>query len=155
MCNIPVPAPVGGAYSDIQENDSCRVVIVSDVDAVAFLDYRVQLERDGFVQREFVSLGYRSFAAYEKDGCGVFINWFANTGELQVAAEENCAYFTYEDGCGPVCTTPRLTQVKLFDYGLSDVIRLSDGQLTCDSDAFQRLMAQPNLMPNQPKKKKK
>ena len=36
-----------------------------------------------------------------------------------------------------------------------DLIRLSDGQLTCDSDAFQRLMAQPNLMPNQPKKKKK
>ena len=36
-----------------------------------------------------------------------------------------------------------------------DIIRLSDGQLTCDSDAFQRLMAQPNLMPNQPKKKKK
>ena len=36
-----------------------------------------------------------------------------------------------------------------------DIIRLSGGQLTCDSEAFHRLMAQPNSMPNQPKKKKK
>jgi hypothetical protein len=36
-----------------------------------------------------------------------------------------------------------------------DIIRLSDGQLTCDSEAFRRLMAQPNAMPNQQKKKKK
>ena len=36
-----------------------------------------------------------------------------------------------------------------------DIIRMSGGQLTCDSEAFHRLMAQPNSMPNQPKKKKK
>ena len=36
-----------------------------------------------------------------------------------------------------------------------DIIRLSGGQLTCDSEVFHRLMAQPNSVPNQPKKKKK
>lgn len=37
-----------------------------------------------------------------------------------------------------------------------DIIRLSNGQLTCDSDIFQRLMNQPNFgMSNQQKKKKK
>ena len=37
-----------------------------------------------------------------------------------------------------------------------DIIRLSDGQLPCTSEIFQRLMAQPNLgIPTGNKKKKK
>ena len=37
-----------------------------------------------------------------------------------------------------------------------DILRLSEGKLKCDSDNFQRLMAQPNMvMTNHPKKKKK
>ena len=36
-----------------------------------------------------------------------------------------------------------------------DIIRLSNGQLSCDSDAFHRLMAQPSAGTNQQKKKKK
>ena len=36
-----------------------------------------------------------------------------------------------------------------------DIIRLSNGQLNCDSDAFRRLMAQPNAGASQQKKKKK
>ena len=37
-----------------------------------------------------------------------------------------------------------------------DIIRLSDGRLTCDSDMFRQLLAQPNMgIPNPPKKKKK
>lgn len=39
-----------------------------------------------------------------------------------------------------------------------DIIRLSDGKLTCDSPAFQRLMAQPNILQqtnNNQKRRKK
>jgi len=36
-----------------------------------------------------------------------------------------------------------------------DILRLSDGQLTCSSSAFQRLMAQPGKMANNPQKKKR
>ncbi len=39
-----------------------------------------------------------------------------------------------------------------------DIIRLSDGRLTCDSEAFQRLMAQPNILQqstNNQKRRKK
>lgn len=36
-----------------------------------------------------------------------------------------------------------------------DIIRLSDGKLTCSSPAFEKLMAQPNISNNAPKKKKK
>lgn len=129
MRTLPIPACERAECFDTHISDTSRVLLFRGASVSEAVDCRAALERDGFVQREFVSLGHRSFAAYEKDGCGVFINWFAHTGELQVAAEEDSAYFTYEDGCGPVCTKPRLTQVKLFDYGLSDVIRLSDGRL--------------------------
>lgn len=36
-----------------------------------------------------------------------------------------------------------------------DIIRLSNGLLTCSSAAFQRLMAQPGKMPNNTQKKKR
>jgi len=36
-----------------------------------------------------------------------------------------------------------------------DIIRLSDGQLTCDSPAFEQMMAQPNAPLMGSKKKKK
>ena len=35
-----------------------------------------------------------------------------------------------------------------------DIRRLSNGQLTCDSPAFERIMAQPNMPIQNPKKKK-
>lgn len=36
-----------------------------------------------------------------------------------------------------------------------DIIRLSGGRLKCESELFQKLMAQPNIQLNNPQKKKK
>lgn len=129
MINIPVPACGVTGCSDVQANRTSRVRIFSGAARESYEDYLARLEEDGFAPKERHDADHRGFAAFEKDGWGVFVNWFANTGELQVVQEENSAYFAYADTCGPVCTTPRLTQVKLVDYGLSDVIRLSDGRL--------------------------
>ena len=148
MRSFPIPACDRADRSDTQINSGSRVLIVRNTDAQDYVNYRAALERDGFVQREYVGLAHRSYAAYEKDGLGVFVNRFANTGELQVAAEENSAYFSYADRCGPACTTPRVTQVKLHDYGLSDVIRLSDDlehypKLAGTNAGFARWSGQP------------
>ncbi len=125
----PSPAYDGHVYSDVQINGGSRVIIVNGMTRVQAQDYLDLLEGEGFAPKEQFEAEHRSFAVYEKDGWGVFVNFFANTGELQVVQEENSPYFAYTDTCGPVCTTPRLTQVKMVDYGLSDVIRLSDGRL--------------------------
>lgn len=129
MFPLQIPAFGEAEYFDNQENKAARVVLIPQVNASSFQAYHDLLLRSGFVCREQENLTHRQFAAYEKDGWGVFVNYFANTAQLQLVMEENTNYFSYSDTCGPVCTTPRLTQVYLSDYGLSDVIRLSDGRL--------------------------
>jgi len=129
MFPITLPAFGETAFFDNQENRESRVILISDAAPAAFADYCALLAREGFAQKELRTAPHRSFAAWEKDGWGVFINYFAGTAELQLVVEENSAYGSYWSSCGAPCTTPRVTQVKLGDYAISDVIRLSDGRL--------------------------
>lgn len=129
MFSISLPAFGEIEYFDNQENRDCRVILIPNTPASRFFAYCGLLSAEGFAQKELFTANHRCFAAWEKDGWGVFLNYFANTAELQVVIEENSAYGSYWSSCGAVCTTPRLTQVKLGDYALSDVIRLSDGRL--------------------------
>lgn len=129
MENLLIPAFGETQYFDDQENRASRVVLIPDSQPSRFDDYCALLQEKGFVQKEQFTADHRSFAAYEKDGWGVFVNYFANTREVQLVVEENTAYFSYTDDGREACVTPRITQVYLSDYGLSDVIRLSDGRL--------------------------
>lgn len=129
MNSLEIPAFGEATYFDDQENRKARVVLIPEAAPTAFTDYCQLLEKEGFSCREQTDAGHRSFAAYEKDGWGVFVNNFKNTAQLQLVVEEDTKYFSYADASGAPCTTPRLTQVYLSDYGLSDVVRLSDGRL--------------------------
>lgn len=129
MFELQLPAFGETAYFDDQENRAARVVLIEGAGASAFGDYCALLEGKGFARRELTEAGHRRFAAYEKDGWGVFVNDFQNTKQLQLVVEEDTKYFSYTDCPGTACVTPQLTQVFLSDYGLSDVVRLSDGRL--------------------------
>lgn len=128
---FPVQLPAFGetTYFDNQENKACRVVLISDAQVESFAAYCALLKEADFLCGEIFSAEHRCFAAFEKDGWGVFINYFAGTKELQLVVEENSAYFSYVDCTGEAVVTPRLTQLYLTDYGLSNVIRLPDGRL--------------------------
>ena len=128
MFPITIPAFGETVYTDHQENNPARVVLMENA-ADSFAAYCALLEQGGFTKKERLTAAHRCFAAYEKDGWGVFINAFFNTNQLQIVMEEDSAYFSFYDAEGMPCTTPRLTQVWLSDYGLCDVIRLSDGRL--------------------------
>lgn len=127
---LPFSLPAFGEtkYFDNQMNQTARVVLIPNSPAHRFTDYCALLAENGFVQSELVSLSHRRFAAFQNGTTGVFLNYFAGTSEMQVVVEENCAYFSYTDTCQPAVVQPQLTQVKLSGYGLSDVIRLSDGR---------------------------
>jgi len=129
MKSFQIPAFGEAEYFDDQENRAARVVLIPNAAPGAFSDYCTLLEKKGFIRRELVQEEHRRFAAYEKKGLGIFINDFQKTGQLQLVAEEKTNYFSYTDRVGVPCVTPRLTQVFLSDYGLSDVVRLSDGRL--------------------------
>jgi len=128
---FPLPIPAFGEINCVchQENRSTRVVLIDGAAAENFAAYCALFKKARFSRRQRFISDHRRFAAYEKDGWGVFINYFAATAQLQLVMEENTAYFSYADHGGPAVTSPQLTQVYLSDYGLSDVIRLPDGRL--------------------------
>lgn len=129
MEKLQLPAFGESAYFDDRENRAARVVLIPDVAPGAFGDYCTLLEQEGFACREREEQPHRVFAAYEKEGTGVFVNHFMAAAQLQLVVEENTRYFSYQDAAGSLSTPPQLTQVYLSDYGLSDVVRLSDGRL--------------------------
>lgn len=127
---LPFQLPAFGEteFFDNYMNKTARVVLIPNSPNSRFTEYGRLLTDGGFVQTELVSLPHRSFAAFQKDSTGVFLNYFVGTSEMQIVVEEDCAYFSYTDNCKPEIVQPQLTQVALSDFGLSDVIRLSDGR---------------------------
>ncbi len=128
---IPFEIPAFGEtkYFDDRMTNNSRVVLLEERKPEDFRAYCDLMARNGYTCKEQFSASHRSYAAYEKDGAGIFINYYAGTAQVQIVVEDNCAYFTYEDQMGEVCVKPQITQVFLSDYGLSDVIRFSDGRL--------------------------
>ena len=129
MFPIQIPAFGETEIFDNQENNSSRVVLIPESTQEAYENYCALLEKEGFAAKEAFCADHRRFAAYEKDGWGVFVNYFAGTQQLQLVMEENTAYFSCADTQGDPCVQPRLTQLSLCDYGLSYTLRLSDGRV--------------------------
>ena len=86
------------------------------------------LEKNDFVKRDETTCERTLYAAYQKDRCGVFLNYFCCTGEMLIVIEEACNYFSYTDGCGRALVAPQITQLYLENFGMSYVVRLSDGR---------------------------
>ena len=128
MLTVPIPAFGETEFFDNAMNKAARVVLIPNTPDCRFSEYCRLLKQGGFHQTELVSLSHRRFAAFQKDSTGVFVNFFANTAELQIVVEENSAYFSFGDNCLPETVQPQLTQVKPSYFGLCDVIRLSDGR---------------------------
>ena len=87
-----------------------------------------RLEKDGYIMKEQYADEAHVYRAYLKNGEGVFINFFKSTGEVQTVTQKECNYFEF---CGGKCnhvTTPQITQLHLEDFGMSYVIRLTDGR---------------------------
>lgn len=129
MISVQIPAFGETEFFDNKMNETARVVLIPNSPECRFSEYCRLLMQSGFNQTELVSLPHRRFAAFQKDSSGVFLNFFANTDELQIVTEENCAYFSFSDNCMPATVQPELIQVKPAYYGLCDVVRLSDGRM--------------------------
>ena len=126
---LQLPAFGESEYIDTQVTGNCRVLLISNATAAVFENYCNLLEEHCFQQPEQYLSKARCYAAYCGDGIGIFLNFYAGTGQLQIITEKDCKYFSYEDTSLPSCCTPRLTQLFLCDYGMSYVLRLSDGRL--------------------------
>ncbi len=83
----------------------------------------------GFELREAYTLGPLFFFALVRDRSCIFISYFPTDGILFLVTEPESNYFSYSDTPKEASVKTTLTQLDLKDFGMSYLIRLSDGRL--------------------------
>ena len=96
MRELTIPA-FDEKCSDYKESRNARSVYIPNAGEDSFANYCELLEKNDFVKREETTCERTLYAAYQKDRCGVFLNYFCCTGELLIVIEEACNYFSYTD----------------------------------------------------------
>ncbi len=115
-------------YTDFQVNRYTRAVNICQAEESAFDAYCHLLEESGFTYLEGRNERTFRYGAYRKGECGIFINYFRNLWELNITVDEKCTYLGYENKPGTPCVSTQITQLYLEEFGMSYVIRLSDGR---------------------------
>ena len=115
-------------FTDIFTNKNNRVFAIQDSSVESFENYCKLFEEEGFAKREYRSHGSFHFAALEGKSTGVFVIFYGDIKEINITIENESKYFAYNDTLQDKKVSSQVTQVKLEDYGMSYVIRLSDGR---------------------------
>ncbi len=93
-----------------------------------FFNYCKEFEKHGLIKAEGYETPLHSFAAYKFNDYGIFINFYENLKEINIAVESDCHYFDFKDISLEKTVTPQITQLELVDFGMSYAVRLSDGR---------------------------
>ena len=128
MNTLKIPAFGETEFADNNTNATCRAISIENAEAGAFDAYCALFEQNGYTKKEEYTEGSHRYAAFAQENNCIFINDYRTTRQLRIVTETDCRYFAYEDTCGEKTVAPQITQVHLEDFGLSDVIRLSDGR---------------------------
>lgn len=128
MKNITIPAFGESTCAENRENKSSRVWMISDAKAESFTAYWDLLVEAGYTQKEFFRRDTHWYASFVDGECAYFMNYYPALKELMIVCDEKSIYHSYEDVAGKSIVEPQITQVELFIYGCSYVIRLSDGR---------------------------
>ena len=128
MLNLPAFGET--KFFENRENENTRVWVIEDAASDLFDRYCALLSAEGYEQKEAYEHEARRYAAYlNAEGEGVFLNDYRSNGELTLVREEKTVYFSYSDISRSCVAKPsQITQVHLEDFGMSYVVRLSDGR---------------------------
>lgn len=109
---------------------------VENADKMLFDNYCRLLSKSGYEKKEEYVNGTQYYAAFFCGDVGYFLNYFGGIRELRIVEEEECNYFSFSDNAGESIVQPQLTQLTLEDFGMSYVIRLSDGRFIVIDGGF-------------------
>lgn len=126
--SVQLPAFGESNYLETRSNRNTRIVNILNAGEHTVSSYCQLLKDCGYENREFRRNGCNIYAAFSRENTGVFLNYYGTLGELNIALEENCGYFAFEDRAGEALVPPQITQMHLVDFGMSYAIRLSDGR---------------------------
>ena len=128
MLDFSIPAFGETDFLQSMENPRTQITKICASDGELYAAYGRLLRENGFAAREGSRTDTHLYSAFRKENCGVFLNFYAELGELYIVTEEDSAYFTYEDTSREASVQPQITQITLEDFGMSYAIRLSDGR---------------------------
>lgn len=128
MEQFTMPAFGETSFFKNRENETAEVVLIEGADEAALARYTEYACACGFCEKERRTAIGHTFVAFGGEGQALFLNYFEHTHELSLVLEQRTAYFEFAAPCGERIVSPQITQVMLEDYGMSYVIRLSDGR---------------------------
>ncbi|MBQ3124190.1 MAG: hypothetical protein IJC09_02045 [Clostridia bacterium] len=128
MSNFILPAFGETNISDIRTNETARAVIINDAGQESFLEYSKYFKKNGFIKKENRTNMNNKYASFTDGDMGIFMTYYGNLDELNIITENDCKYFSFTDAMRDKRVTPQITQVHLEDFGMSEVVRLSDGR---------------------------
>ena len=153
ICEIP-PLDFGRVAFEEAEGPGCRVVCLHEVAESAFDGYLKALAALDYRCRECRVMGENPVYAFEKGEAALFLVHYPAMGHMSLVAERNTGYFTarYNGEAGEIPSL--LTHIEPVDYGMSYLIRLSDGRFLVmdggwefepDADALMRQLQAQTL----------
>ena len=127
---LTVPAFGEEKAFENKQNEYATVWVMENAESDLFDRYCALLSKEGYALKETYNHSARRFAAFlNAEGEGVFLNDYRGNRELSLVREKETAYFSYADASRACPAKPtQITQVHLEDFGMSYVIRLSDGR---------------------------
>ena len=112
----------------VNVNKKANIYKVFGAGSDSFKNYYERFLENGYELKEKRENGGYLYAAFIKDNEGVFLNYFCKTDAVYIVAESDCNYFELGGGGGAAIVAPQVTQLTQEDYGMSYVVRLSDGR---------------------------
>lgn len=112
----------------VNVNRKANIYKAFGVNSESFEKYCVLFSDSGYSLKEQSDNGVYKYAAFFKDNEGIFVNFFNRTNELYFVSESDCKYFSFADNPLNNCVEPQITQLYQEDYGMTYVVRLSDGR---------------------------
>ncbi len=111
-----------------KENSNATVVSVIRVSEDNFNTYAEKISDTGFSLFESRSYGGAYFKAYKNGNNAIYLSYYPSISEMRVVMETNSGYINFNDETRAVSVPTLITQINITDFGISEVIRLSDGR---------------------------
>lgn len=93
-----------------------------------YMQYVQKIKNDKFAQKSSYKLGENSFSIFADGNDALYLAYYPAAGEMRVVTEPDSAYLSFCDNSGRNCVQSLITQIEQEDFGLSYVLRISDGR---------------------------
>ena len=120
----------------LHEGQETYVEYYIEVESNEFIHTKEQIQAEGWNLLEEHTIASNTFATFSKGEDAIFVSFYPELKEMQKITEPKSTYLNYKDEAKEQTFPVLLRQIDLSDFGLSYVIRISDGRLIVFDGGF-------------------